>query len=134
MVHIRQKRRPVATNRREVPQSRTIPTEYARLDIPRLLHYNNKVPRRLSLLALLTRNKDNLEDLTNYRNKGKGDIISGIGKILGSTISALAKGGSQIIRSLGKGIHDTLDGVGDLDTAVVGSIGNATTNVIRSTS
>ena len=100
----------------------------------RLLHYDNKNPTRLSLLALLARNKDNLEDLTNYRTEGKGDIISGIGKFLGTTISALAKGGSLIIRSLGQGIHDTLDGVGDLDKAVVGSIGNATTNVIRSTS
>ena len=96
----------------------------------RLLHYDNKNPTRLSLLALLARNKDNLEDLTNYRTEGKGDIISGIGKFLGTTISALAKGGSLIIRSLGQGIHDTLDGVGDLDKAVVGSIGNATTNVI----
>ena len=99
-----------------------------------LLHYDEKTPSRLSLLALLSRNKDNLEDLGQFRSEGNGDIISGIGKILGTTISAVAKGGSEIIRSIGAGIRDTLAGVGDLDEKVVGSIGNATANVITTTS
>ena len=95
----------------------------------KLLHYDDKTPSRTSLLTLLARNKNNLEDLDTFRMTGEGDIVSGIGKILGDTISSLAKGGSQIIRSLGKGIKDTLNGLGSLDESVVGSIGNATAKI-----
>ena len=99
-----------------------------------LLHYDEKIPSRISLLTLLSRNKDNLEDLGQFRSEGEGDIISGIGKILGTTISSLSKGGSQIIRSIGIGIRDTLSGIGNLDESVVGSIGNATSNIIKTSS
>ena len=49
---------------------------------------------------------------------------------MGQTITSLASGSSQIIRALGAGIRDTFHGVGDLDESVVGSISNATANVI----
>ena len=78
-------------------------------------------------------NKQNLEELAELRETGNGNIINGIGKVLGNTISAVAKGGSTIIRSLGRSIHDTLSGVGDLDEHLVGSIGNATSKLISST-
>ena len=99
----------------------------------KLLHHDPKPPSRIPLLQLLARSKANLDDLATLRQQGAGDIIKGIGKVLGSTLSSIAKGGSIIIRSLGKGIHDTLEGVSDLDTHVVQSITNATTSVIDST-
>jgi len=101
---------------------------------PKLLHYDEKPPSRLPLPRLLSRSKENLEELSSFRETGGGSIISGIGMVLGQTISAVAKGGSTIIRSLGQGIHDTLTGVDDFDQHLVGSIGNATSKIIDSTS
>ena len=49
---------------------------------------------------------------------------------MGQAITLLASGSSQIIRALGAGIRDTFHGVGDLDESIVGSISNATANVI----
>ena len=56
--------------------------------------------------------------------------LAGIGSLLGQTITSLASGSSQIIRALGAGIRDTFHGVGDLYESVIGSISNATANVI----
>ena len=50
---------------------------------PKLIHYNKKLPTRLSLLNLIARGKDNLEDLNSYRIEGNGSMIHGIGKVLG---------------------------------------------------
>ena len=92
------------------------------------------MPPRIPLLAFLSRNKGNLEDLAFYREVGHGSIASGLGSVLGDVIASVAKGGSQIVRSIGVGIRDTLGGVSDLDHEVVGSISNATANVITSAS
>merc|ERR1712081_129756 len=45
-------------------------------------------------------------------------------------IHSLASGGSLIIKTIGEGLRDTFHGVMDLDEKVVGSIANATSNVI----
>ena len=50
---------------------------------PRLIHYDKKLPSRLSLLNILDENKDNLERLQELKEEGNGDIAMGIGKILG---------------------------------------------------
>merc|ERR1712175_60435 len=52
------------------------------------------------------------------------------GSLLGSAIHSLANGGSLIIKTIGEGLRDTFHGVGDLAEKVVGSIANATSNVI----
>ena len=81
-------------------------------------------------MTLLARNKDNLDDLTRYRQQGDGNIINGIGQLFGTTISAAATGGSQIIKSLGHGIKDALSGVSDVDKSLIGSISNATATLV----
>lgn len=98
-----------------------------------LMHYDFKPPNRLSLLEILAKNRENLEILQDYKEQGDGDVISGIGKLLGTTLSSVATGSSKIISSLGKGIKDALSGVTDLDTEVVHSISNASAVVIKST-
>ena len=65
--------------------------------------------------------------------KGGGNIIRGIGKALGDTITAVAKGGSTIMKSIGQSLIDTLDGVAGIDGKLVGTLTNATTQVITST-
>ena len=97
----------------------------------KLTHYEKKPPPRTTLLAILNRNRDNLEELMDLREKGSGNIVVGIGQVLGTTISALASGGSQIIRAVGAGIKDTLSGISDLDEGLVDSIGNATSKVVK---
>ena len=80
----------------------------------------------MSLLQLLAQNQNNLDDLTAFRVRGNDNLASGIGAIFSDTISAVAHGGSGIIRSIGHGLRDGLDGVGDFDEKVILSIGNAT--------
>ena len=95
-----------------------------------LIHYETPFPQRLSMLSMLGRSKDVLDQLHTFNTAGHGSILAGIGSLLGQTIHSLASGGSQIIKALGAGIRDTFHGVGDLDEAVVGSISNATATVI----
>ena len=97
-----------------------------------ILHYHDRQPSRTSLLSVLMENKENLEALASYRDHGDGDIIRGIGKLVGSTISAAAQGSSQIIKTIGHGIKETLSGVSDLDRSFIGSIGNATVGLVDS--
>ena len=97
---------------------------------PHLLHYQSPLPQRLSMLYMLHRSRDIFDQLNSFKETGGGSVLAGIGSLLGQTISSLASGSSQIIRALGAGIRDTFHGVGDLDESVVGSISNATANVI----
>ena len=84
----------------------------------------------MSLLKLLARTQEALEQLEDFRSHGKGSVLSGIGSLLGSAIHSLAAGSSTIIHAIGAGLRDTFHGVGDLDEVVVGSIANATSTVI----
>ena len=96
----------------------------------KLVHYETHPPPRTTLLSILNQNHNNLEELMDLRETGSGSMIIGIGKVLGTTISSLAAGSSQIIRSVGAGIKDTLSGISDLDVGLVSSIGNATEKVV----
>ena len=84
------------------------------------------------IMEILSLTKDRLAYLQRHKTLVPLYIITlaGIGSLLGQTITSLASGSSQIIRALGAGIRDTFHGVGDLDESVVGSISNATANVI----
>lgn len=100
----------------------------------KLLHYDKKQPSRLPLLKLLAHNKDALEEISSIKESASGDFITGVGRMLGSTLESVADGGSKIIRSLGASIHESLSGVSDLDEHLVASISNATSSVIDSSS
>ena len=95
-----------------------------------LRHYNEEPPSRNSLLFMLARSKEVLEQLEHFRSHGGGSVLAGIGSLLGGAIHSLASGSSMIIKTIGEGIRDIFHGVGDLDEKVVGSISNATSTVI----
>lgn len=95
-----------------------------------LLHYDVKPPDRITLLEILAENKDILDSLNSYKEEGDGDLISGIGKVLGRTISSITTGSSKIIKSLAKSMKDAFSGISDLDTEMVDSISNATSSMI----
>ena len=56
----------------------------------KLLHYTKVRPHRLTLLHLLADQRDNLDDLSNYRTVGAGDIASGIAQALSGTLAFVA--------------------------------------------
>jgi hypothetical protein len=86
-----------------------------------------------SLLDVLARSQETLEQLENIRtNDDGGSIALGIGKIIGSTLSGLSSGGSHIIKAVGSALQSGLSGLGDLDQKVVTSFGKATGNIIDS--
>ena len=122
----------VKRNKYNIPEKRHHMIKIAGFN-PRLIHYEEKIPSRISLLHVLAHNKENLDSLQSYKEEGDGSISTGIGRVLGKTISSLASGSSLIIKTIGLSIHDALHGIGDLDEVVVGSIGNATSQVVTST-
>ena len=64
----------------------------------KLLHYSRIRQSRVSLLQLLSRSQDNLEDLTKFRIRGNNNLASDIGAILSDTITAITHVGSEVIR------------------------------------
>ena len=115
-------------------------TPHSSFAFPRIRGFNNKLIReksshldRLTLLQVVTDSYDTLKQLNDLRSEeGTGSVVKGIGVILGKTIEAVGKGGSEIIRAIGSGIKDGLEGFGDLDKKVVDSIGQNTGTIIRS--
>ena len=115
-------------------------TPHSYFAFPRIRGFNNKLIReksshldRLTLLQVVTDSYDTLKQLNDLRSEeGTGSVVKGIGVILGKTIEAVGKGGSEIIRAIGSGIKDGLEGFGDLDKKVVDSIGQNTGTIIRS--
>ena len=95
-----------------------------------LQHCQMEIPPRLSLLKLLARSQEVIEQLENFNTHGQGLILKGIGSLLGSAIHSLASGGLIIIKAIGEGLRDTFHGVGDLDEKVEGSIADTTSNEI----
>ena len=86
-----------------------------------------------SLLDVLARSQETLEQLENIRtNDDGGNIALGIKKIIGSTLSGISSGGSHIIKAVGSALHGGLTGLANLDQKVVTSFGKATGNIIDS--
>ena len=65
-----------------------------------LQHYESEIPSRISLLKLLARNQEVIEQLEEFRVHGHGSVLHGIGSLLGSAIHSLASGGSLIIKTI----------------------------------
>ena len=86
-----------------------------------------------SLLDVLARSQETLEQLENIRTNEKGgNIALGIGKIIGSRLSGISSGSSHIIKPVGSALHGGRTGIADLDEKVITSFGKATINIIDS--
>ena len=68
-----------------------------------------------SLLDVLARAQETLEQLENIRAADEDNVALGIGKIIGITLSGLSSGGSHIIKAVGTALHGGLTGLGNLD-------------------
>ena len=87
-----------------------------------------------TMMQVLSYVHDAVTDLKRIKMKeGNGNVLTGIGKALGTAIQGVATGGSTIISAVGGAIHDVFDGAADLDEKIVSSLGNAASKVITST-
>ena len=57
-----------------------------------LEHYEQELPSRISLLKLLARSQEVIEQLEQFRVHGHGSVLQGIGSLLGSATHSLASG------------------------------------------
>ena len=96
----------------------------------RLLHYGKIAPHRVTLLQVLASQQDNLRDLTDMRERGKGSLVQGIFGAMEDVVSTLAETGETIFHVVTKGVihltNDTVltaEGVGDSVASLFSVIG-----------
>ena len=100
----------------------------------KLRHYDQKRLHRTTLLDLVVRQTQNFEELTRIRSESESEnFAAGLRNVIGKTLLAAAKGGSEIIHELGNSITKVIGGVSELDKGLINAIGNGSSNIIDST-
>ena len=95
-----------------------------------LTHFPDKL-EPYAMLEIFSNVYDAMQELKDLQmDNGDGDTLLGIGRALGAALESVAQEVSSIIKAIGGTIHDPL---GDLDEKVVGSLREASSNVIQST-
>ena len=97
-----------------------------------MLHYIAEPLDDFSLLDILARSRDTLDELQTLQTDSSDGIALDIGRVIGSTLAGVSSGGSKIIKALGHALHDGLSGFGDLDSKVIHAIGDASGTIITS--
>ena len=87
-----------------------------------LLHYVDEPLDEFSLLDILARSQDTLDQLQAIQSASSDSIALDIERIIGSTLAGIDSGGSHIVKALGSALHDGLSGFGDLDSKVIHAI------------
>ena len=97
-----------------------------------LLHYVDEPLDEFSLLDILARSQDTLDELQAIQSASSDSIALDIGRVIGSTFTGIGSGGSHIVKALGSALHDGLSGFGDLDSKVIHAIGQASGTILTS--
>ena len=97
-----------------------------------LLHYVDEPLDEFSLLDILARSQDTLDELQAIQSDSSDSIALDIGRVIGSTLAGIGSGGSHIVKALGSALHDGLSGFGDLDSKVIHAIGQASGTILTS--
>ena len=69
-----------------------------------LIHYKKTLPHRLTLLRLLAKHKENIEILSDFKEKGGGNIILGITRAISDTIQFVEGAGTSLFKAVITGI------------------------------
>ena len=85
-----------------------------------------------SVLQIVSSTHGTLQTLKTLTDTSGGDIISGLGTALGSSLESITTGGSKIIKAIGSAIKNSLSGFGNMDEKIVKTFGSATSQVIKS--
>ena len=75
-----------------------------------LLHYVDEPLDEFSLLDILARSQDTLDELQAIQSDSSDSIALDIGRVIGSTLAGIGSGGSHIVKALGSALHDGLSG------------------------
>ena len=70
----------------------------------KLKHYCHPTPHRTTLLSLLSKHQENLEILSQFKEKGNGNIIIGLTRAIASTVSFLVNTGEEVFHTLSNGV------------------------------
>ena len=87
-----------------------------------LLHYVDEPLDEFSLLDILARSQDTLDQLQAIQSASSDSIALDMERVIGSTLAGIDSGGSHIVKALGSALHDGLSGFGDLDSKVIHAI------------
>eukprot|EP00794_Sanderia_malayensis_P020904 gene20904-22954_t len=93
--------------------------------LPKLRGFNSKLVQpqsvsldRLSLLDIVTNNYGTFQEIRQFADNNGGDFFTGLGQVLGRTISALGTGGSKLLDAAGRSVNTALHGIGDAGVKV----------------
>ena len=95
----------------------------------KLLHYTDMHEPRASLLRLLGDTSDVLQTLDNIRDVRSNGFLHGLSNFIGTTVNALARGGSELVEAIGDSVKKDLEG----SSTVIDSIGGAGGEIRRDT-
>ena len=97
-----------------------------------LLHNVDEPSDEFSLLDILARSQDILDELQAIQCYSSDSIALDIGRVIGSTLAGIGSGGSHIVKALGSALHDGLSSFGDLDSKVIHVIVQASGTILTS--
>eukprot|EP00794_Sanderia_malayensis_P015475 gene15475-17055_t len=93
--------------------------------LPKLRGFNSKLVQpqsvsldRLSLLEIVTNNYGTFQEIGQFADNNGGDFFTGLGQVIGRTISALGTGGSKLLDAAGRSVNTALHGIGDAGVKV----------------
>eukprot|EP00794_Sanderia_malayensis_P014655 gene14655-16173_t len=93
--------------------------------LPKLRGFNSKLVQpqsvsldRLFLLEIVTNNYGTFQEIGQFADNNGGDFFTGLGQVLGRTISALGTGGSKLLDAAGRSVNTALHGIGDAGVKV----------------
>ena len=105
---------------------------------PKIRGFNSKLAQpkpatldRPSLLQIVTENHATFQQIHQFTTSTGGDFFQGLGSVFGHAISAISKGGSQLLKAAGHGLNEGLHGLGDFSAKVTNGMAKTTGTLLE---
>ena len=96
----------------------------------KLIHYSHVRPHRTTLLNILADQSDTLQQLSNFKTIGQGNIIEGMLSVVGDTINTIANGGEKIFDTIVTDVDKTINVVTNSSDEIIGSLSSDLSQLI----
>ena len=73
------------------------------------LHHSRNLPHRLNLLTLLAHQRENLQELEDIRDLGRGSIIEGMTEGIGNILKTLTGSGLKLVKGVASGLKTVVN-------------------------
>ena len=97
----------------------------------KLLHYKQNIPHRITLLSLLSQQRENLQSLTEIRTNGGGSFFLGLTKSIAYTINSLEKTGESIFNTIVNGVDRSITVLANSTSQVISSTSKGISSILE---